>query len=1125
MDHMEHLSGTIDGHQDLSKGVLRTSMQSTDNASLLFITSTGMAHSGREQEYIESTLLGTDLLSSQLPTNLLNDYINSVSTTAPNAIGSMQTALMEHHYRPLTADEIHTLISESSNDATGTKDIPGFNTLSSYDKMISIGQSTSPMSNGLAQIAGTIDSYVHFPLHTTGSGTEGFDVTTNVLVTANAEHQQHHHYSLAHPANSHMHVQHQTQGHMHHHQNIVEISNATQIPALGHSQTSASSIGAILPAVDVAMKVYNHNNSIVPIASTAPGSTDAHSSTTMSISSMNINESPKRFYSCTSLPLIITNANQRSTYSITDSLGAPKSTAPNSIECESRTHDEEIVECVASMESTSCALSGNMNLPHKKRLAKKLGDTKETLCIGAPEMDQALMMANMQHSQRDESTEPEADKPTNHSNYQCDSTVPQHANAVKCNASKSTMAQQSPSVAQQTMSSFVCQLCGKMVHDQLVFFNHLKEHYEPLNKDNGVSISSSNTFASKTVVITPAANISPVSKEAADGKKAKPKLPRVKHTKKLKNDRTVRQIHVEEERQTPKTETKAIPTSSKCSNAAGLSKARENLEPNLAVEDAMIVIESSENGGEFSETEDMLEGIRNVVQKVQETVDTDTNEDLCLASNGTWFPSGNNGNENDADNGPAATSLRQEQEKSNLTLPGDTLGSNEMNIVSGGDNFLILLSKTPFNDTELLPTEIANASILKSLESVSCEQLVHADSLNVPTRNEVTKEPDLQQMRILSSTSFPLLPSIDPLSDTHTTSFRSSESSLPIASIIEQSSNAMSKFSASSYVPSHGGIISDQLKNEQKSDDDDDEGGEDASEYEQMQLTDLDPLVDETSGSRDEPPLEDYHVSGDEAADTHGEHFPSEVQANEDEAELCRNDKELLAAKSSSTLDKYLCKVADCGRWFKSNTAFAYHQLQHTGERPHKCQACQKRFFTCSALKVHERLHSGEKPYKCEECGHHFRQWGDLKYHKISKHSNEKIHKCEFCGKDFARRYSLVLHTRIHTNEKNFVCEYCNKAFRASSYLQSHRMIHTGEKPHQCTICDKKFRCHGDLNRHQKTHSRISKIEPATKEQEKIVEEDDSGLTADLSCGEKLRATVKGKTKLKRKNNNSIVIV
>uniref|UniRef100_A0A182T0R6 Uncharacterized protein n=1 Tax=Anopheles maculatus TaxID=74869 RepID=A0A182T0R6_9DIPT len=291
MDHLEHLGGSIGGHQDLSKGVLRTTMQSSDSAPLHFITSTGMTHSGREQEYIESTLLGTDLLSSQLPTNLLNDYINSVSTTAPNnIIGNMQSALMEHQYRPLTADELHTLISESSNDASGTKDIPGFNTLSSYDKMLNMGQATSPMSNGLAQIAGTIDSYVHFPLHAAGSSAEGFDVTGNALVSGNThqqhgEQQQHHHYSLPHPTSSHIHLQHQSQGHLHTHQNIVEISSSQQLPSLGHPEASTASMNTLLPTVDVAMKVYSHNTSVLPIASSAPVSTDVHS-----VSMKNMNE-------------------------------------------------------------------------------------------------------------------------------------------------------------------------------------------------------------------------------------------------------------------------------------------------------------------------------------------------------------------------------------------------------------------------------------------------------------------------------------------------------------------------------------------------------------------------------------------------------------------------------------------------------------------------------------------------------------------------------------------------------------------------------------------------------------------------------------------------------------------
>uniref|UniRef100_A0A182T1G5 C2H2-type domain-containing protein n=1 Tax=Anopheles maculatus TaxID=74869 RepID=A0A182T1G5_9DIPT len=506
----------------------------------------------------------------------------------------------------------------------------------------------------------------------------------------------------------------------------------------------------------------------------------------------------------------------------------------------------------------------------------------------------------------------------------------------------------------------------------------------------------------------------------------------------------------------------------------------ENLVQNSTANDAMIVLDCSDNGGEFSETEDMLEGIRNVVQKVQETVDTDTNEELCPVNNDSWFPNGNVRNNATA-------------EKANITMPEETLDAHDIHIQNGGDSFLLLLSKDQFHDSELLPSGTTDSTLLKPLHSATCEQLVHVTSLDASTRNpEAPEDRNLQPVQTLNSTAFPLLSSVDTLTESHAASFRSG-GSLPISSILELSNtNTTSKISVASFASSHCGQISDLnkarlLKHDQKTDNDDEEREDAPDAYEQMQLAGIRPLEGEISGSRQhEHPLTNYQFSDDDAADASGEHFTSEVQDNEEEEDVCLNDKELLDASASSfKLHKYLCTVADCGRWFNSKTAFTYHQLQHTGERPYKCQTCQKCFFTCSALKVHERLHSGEKPYKCEECGHLFRQWGDLKYHKISKHSNEKSHKCEFCGKEFARRYSLVLHRRIHTNEKNFVCEYCNKAFRASSYLQSHRMIHTGEKPHQCNKCDKKFRCHGDLNRHQKTHSRVGKMEPALNAQEK----------------------------------------
>ncbi|XP_041775837.1 uncharacterized protein LOC121595722 [Anopheles merus] len=1171
MDHLEHLGGSIDGHQDMSKAVLRTTLQSTDSGSLHFITSTGMSHAGREQEYIESTLLGTDLLSSQLPTNLLNDYINSVSSSTTSSIG-MQSALMEHHYRPFgtSTEELHSLTSETSKEAANTKDIPGFSTLSSYDKMMHIGQSSSPISNGLGQIGGTIDSYVHFPLHATSSGGDGFDVMANALATVTThqqqqgEHQQqhhHHHYSLPHATSSHLHLQHQAQGHLLHHQSIVELSNGQ----LGHSDVpSSSSMGTLLPSVDVTLKAYSHNSSLLPIVSSAPLSSDVHSSSTMAINTMSLNESSKRFFSCATLPSLLPH-NQRTIFTVAaDSLAASKSVAASIMECESRTHDDDMAECAASIESVSCAQLGNINLPHKKRLAKKMTDTKDTFCGDVSEMDQSLMLANIQLSHRDATvTGVGSFEPTSKSNYGPSSSL-HPGNNGKGNTPK---AQQSPSATQHPGNSFSCQLCGKVIQDQRMFFNHLKEHYEPsltpVNGNNTVD-ANRNATAMKVIALS--------TQGALDGKKAKPKLPRVKYTKKLKNDRTMKQGQATEEQNPAQNSDAKALLSTSTSSSASCAKTVESLLQHQALNDAMIVLECSENGGEFSETEDMLEGIRNVVQKVQETVDTDTTEELCIANSADWFPN----QANDANNGSAVaagstpTTAMQQPEKCghHMALSGESLDSHEIHIPSGGDNFLLLLSKAQFNDAELLQTESADTTLLKPLDAATCEQLTNSSSLNGSSRNETyvpglpsAEAQNLQQLQPLHSTPFPLLSTVDALAESRAVSFQSNDSLNPLTSIL-LSSNTISKLSVASFAPSHCGQISDLrktrlLKREQKSDEDDDyepeaeeeeeeeENGKETSQYNEMQIIDLgasgvEPLNGESTGARNEPPIDDdYQCSDDEGAAASEEHFAPQVQGNEEEEEeeeeMCSNDKERRRATdagSNAKVYKYLCPIEECGRWFKSKTAFSYHHLQHTGERPYQCQTCQKCFFTCSALKVHERLHSGEKPYKCEECGHHFRQWGDLKYHKISKHSNEKSHKCEFCGKEFARRYSLVLHRRIHTNEKNFVCEYCNKAFRASTYLQAHRMIHTGEKPHQCSLCDKKFRCHGDLNRHQKTHSRPGKGGGTASKQ--VDEDEDGSSTVELagSGAGKLPSTpVDAKTRsLKRKtiaqkNNNSIVIV
>lgn len=162
----------------------------------------------------------------------------------------------------------------------------------------------------------------------------------------------------------------------------------------------------------------------------------------------------------------------------------------------------------------------------------------------------------------------------------------------------------------------------------------------------------------------------------------------------------------------------------------------------------------------------------------------------------------------------------------------------------------------------------------------------------------------------------------------------------------------------------------------------------------------------------------------------------------------------------------------------------------HSGERPYKCDICDKRFarggqvqhvhfirgaITDSSLRFslqltqHLATHNILKKHQCAKCPASFACSMSYKLH-LKRHSNERDLTCHLCGKSFIRPDALKKHlTGFHENLKAFYCHICSRTFKG--HLPQHIRTHEKTKLFNCTICDSFFSQKSQLIVHQRIHS------------------------------------------------------
>ena len=110
-------------------------------------------------------------------------------------------------------------------------------------------------------------------------------------------------------------------------------------------------------------------------------------------------------------------------------------------------------------------------------------------------------------------------------------------------------------------------------------------------------------------------------------------------------------------------------------------------------------------------------------------------------------------------------------------------------------------------------------------------------------------------------------------------------------------------------------------------------------------------------------------------------------------------------------------KCNQCSQSFKQKENLWNHEVLHKNSENNpnllvfRCNNCKKEFITKQRLKIHLLTHTGDKPFKCEHCEKRFNQSGNMVRHTKEMHSEVPTsYQCNQCEKTFKNERALTGH-------------------------------------------------------------------------------------------------------------------